>query len=430
MDAELEVVNRKLLAISWAMPPLVYPRAIQVSRSLKALSCRGWSLDVVAVDALGRDERRDDGFAALYQQFYRLHPVDLTGAVAWASQWWKRYSILSRLFPAIDAATWAWSKLAYRQSVALIESLAPEAFITFAQPWSDHLIGMAVKARFPSLPWIAHFSDPWVDSPYIQGQNTNVPKEWYRQEHDVIRQANAVVFVNEKSARLVMSKYPADWRKKVYVVPHGFDRDLLTSVSVPSRRAGRMKFVYTGSMFAGLRDPLKLLDAIAKLKEMVEPDLLPNFEFVGSADARYAQYANELKIEQVVQFVGPTNYLESLQAASEADILIVIDTNTPDSVFFPSKVVDYLMFGKPILALTPSGGATADVLEPLGHICVDSDNPAAIAAAIKRIMTDIAKIRAIVQDCQEAAATYRIANTTRQLELAIEGAIRQGRPIA
>ncbi len=280
------------------------------------------------------------------------------------------------------------------------------------------------------MPWIAHFSDPWVDSPYVKDTGQIVLKTWARQEHEIISKADAVLFVNERTARVVMSKYPAEWKHKVGIVPHGFDSDLLSSLAPPAAKTA-LKFVYTGSMFEGLRDPFRLLEAIAIVKEMVAPALVPTFEFVGSSDARYPARARELGIDGITKFVARTSYLKSLQIASDADILVVIDTNTPGSVFFPSKVVDYLMFGKPVLALTAEGGATSEVLEPLGHVCVDASDPPLIAEAIARMVQQYRDICTVVGDRRSLADQYHISNTTNFFEKAIDGAIeRLRRPVA
>src|SRR6185437_16912748 len=103
----------------------------------------------------------------------------------------------------------------------LIKLKHPQALITFAQPWVDHLIGLSIKHRFPSLPWVAHFSDPWTDGPYAKSGNPELLGEWRLQERKVIEAADEVVFVNDRTAHLVMSKYPAAWRRKVCSVPHG-----------------------------------------------------------------------------------------------------------------------------------------------------------------------------------------------------------------
>ena len=66
--------------------------------------------------------------------------------------------------------------------------------------------------------------------------------------------------------------------------------------------------------------------------------------------------------------------LTSLALMKNADYLFLIDAAVPSnrqSVFFPSKLAEYLGSGKPIVGLTPKQGATARILRELGHHAVD-----------------------------------------------------------
>ena len=97
-------------------------------------------------------------------------------------------------------------------------------------------IGLRVR-RATGLPWVAHFSDPWTDSPYLRGARWQ-QRLWKRLEADVVQDADALVFVNAQTAERVMRKYPDAWRRKAHVVPHGFDpRETLVPTPAATRRA-------------------------------------------------------------------------------------------------------------------------------------------------------------------------------------------------
>jgi len=425
LDVSMVDVKRHLLAISWAMPPLVYPRAIQVSRSLKELSRRGWAIDVIALDAGSNPGgTRDALFADCYSKFYQLNSIDIQDIHRMAARHWKIRGFLERRFAQFNPSDWAWKRRARSKAVDLIKLKHPQALITFAQPWVDHLIGLSIKHRFPSLPWVAHFSDPWTDGPYAKSGNPELLGEWRLQERKVIEAADEVVFVNDRTAHLVMSKYPAAWRRKVCSVPHGLDPELLEFISPRARQSERPRLVYTGSMFEGLRDPTQVLKAISCLKSMIPWERMPIIEFVGSGGAQYGKCSKELGIEELVRFSERTTYLEALQIASESDVLLLIDTNMENSVFLPSKVADYLMLGKPIFALAPRNGATTDILRPLGHTCIDSNDPSVIARALADILSmQVPSSVGVRQPRIAPAHDYHISNTTDRLEAAINAAI-------
>ena len=420
----MAVTGRRLLAVSWCMPPQVYPRAIQVSRTLKQMAQKGWCIDVVANKPGSISEAvNDDAFAAHYAEFYRIHEVGTRDYTKHTKSAFAR--VISRvkgyLIPKYDDLVADWRADAEAKALGLIRQHSPDALVTFAQPWVDHLIGLRVKARYRKLPWVAHFSDPWVDSLYSQGENRRLLRMWRRQEKSVVKAADVLVFVTERTADLVMKKYPAEWRKKVYVVPHGYDLGLLRELSQEQSTTvkHRRQFVYTGN-FYGKRNPLPFLSALGKIRRERPQFVLPNIRFVGHSESEYAARAHKLGIKDLVEFVPNVGYLDALNAAANADVLLSLDADTENSVFFPSKLVDYLMFGKPILAVTPPNGATADILRPLGHFSVAPSDVDAIAKAIIAML-----------DQWDSAgwsfrppAEYNISKTAAKFEGAVEAAIK------
>ena len=68
-----------------------------------------------------------------------------------------------------------------------------------------------------------------------------------------------------------------------------------------------------------------------------------------------------------------------------ADGLLVIDAPAKKSVFLPSKLIDYLGAGRPILGLT-SPGTSANLINQLGGWVASPDDVEAVAAAIKTFL--------------------------------------------
>ena len=210
---------RRLLAISWDMPPLSGPRAVQVSRTLKHLVPLGWESSVVCFRPRSRRYNQDHDLAA------RLRPPDGVTLVPVPSLEERFvFRALWRVCPPIKRLPdekWVWIGPASRAARHLAAAQQFNVLVSYAQPWSDHLIGLRVH-RTTGLPWVAHFSDPWTDSPYVRGRRWQW-RIWRRMEADVVREADALVFVNQQTADRVMEKYPDGWSRKSFVVPHAFD---------------------------------------------------------------------------------------------------------------------------------------------------------------------------------------------------------------
>ena len=310
----------QLLAVSWEMPPLSGPRAVQVTRSLCHLGALGWHSRVVC---FGPQSTR-------YQQDYNVSPeADSGGAVRLirvpSPEEWFVVRALWRVCPPLkqlpdEKRVWIGRALAASRR-ALAEQPA-DLLVSFAQPWSDHLVGLQLH-RETQLPWVAHFSDPWVDCPYNSGA------AWQRRitsrmERDVVAEATRLVFVNEQTADRVMAKYPAAWRTRARVVPQGFDARTAPRADLP-RQPGPLRIVYTGRFYDGVRTPDAFLAALVLLLRQASMAGRIRVEFVGGAMAAYERQAAQLGLAGVVTFSGRRSPKAAMTAAATADLLLVID---------------------------------------------------------------------------------------------------------
>src|SRR5262245_46220657 len=253
-------MTRRLLAISWDMPPLSGPRAVQVSRTLKHLVPLGWQSSVVCFGPRSGRYNQDRQLASRLRA-----PEGVTLVPVPSAEERFFFRALWRVAPPLKLLPdekWVWIRAASSAAVHLAQAIHFDVLVSFGQPWSDHLIGQRVH-RQTGLPWVAHFSDPWVDSPYLRGRRWQ-QKIWRRMEEDVIGQADALIFTNSQTANRVMSKYPAEWRGKAHVIPHGYD----PADAVPDASSGdrvRLTIVHTGRFYQGIRTPEPLLHALASL---------------------------------------------------------------------------------------------------------------------------------------------------------------------
>ena len=402
---------KRLLAVSWEMPPMYGPRATQVSRLLGELGPLGWQMTAICLAPRPGGRHWFDGAIAPPKGVELLRVP--------SPEEWMAVRVGWRLAPWLrdyPDSTRVWVSGATRTALG---AAAPGAFtglITFAQPWSDHLVGLRVH-RATKLPWVAHFSDPWADSPYATARQRSI---WRRMEEDVIREASAVVFVTEETVELTMAKYPDAWRQKVAVVPHGFDH--LVKRAPPRSRDPRrpMRLIHTGRFYSGVRTPIALLRALAELNQREPMAGSLEVTFVGPHTTEFERDAAALGVDSLVHFQGRVSPAEAATAAADADVLLVIDAPSAasdvPSVFLPSKLIDFLPFRKPILGITPHSGASERVLRRLGCPTVSPTDAAAIAAAIadlvRRWRDGTLDVAASFDD---VAAEYDVRRTARLL---------------
>jgi len=419
---------------------MLFPRAIQVSRLLRQLSQSGWRCSVVCLKPSVEVEGgvNDVELASYYSGSYLPVPVDMTDPPAehpfrQRSLWRRQREPKITLDPTVAA----WVDRASEAVRSCVRAGGADVLLTFAQPWSDHMVGLRLRARLWRLPWIAHFSDPWVDSPYFTRATEEERAVERRLEAQVVRWADALVFVTERTADLVMAKYPARYRSKVHVLPHGFDREMLNAAiggdgAVQEREPGGLRIVFTGQLLQGMRTPDALLRALHELRAAGSVDgSTLEVVFVGLTPPDTVHLVESLGLGDTVRFVPRVAYFQSLREAARADVLLLIDASSQNSVFLPSKFVDYLMLGRPILGITPRSGAVGDVMDELGYPVVE---PADVPGARKALLDMVGRWRLGTLRPSPAHAAvarrYDIRRTAAQMERVLESVLAQRRGLS
>jgi hypothetical protein len=363
----------KTVFLSCSFLPEQTPRAVQVGRLVRNLASR--PLAVVCA-------QNEKGTAAAPAAVPSDVPVDRI-PLPFAS----RLALMLHRLPIRDRvlvpdAFRAWAAAAARHLLSGRNLSDTDVLVTFGQPMSDHLAGLAVKRR-TGVNWIAHFSDPWVDNPF---RNDGwISRGWnLRLERAVIGEADRVIFTSDETAELVMTKYPAAWRAKVRVLGHAFEPALYPPRAERSP-GSPLVFRHIGH-FYGARSPECLYAAVDRLLAR-RPDLMDTFriEFVGSLGRLIARPAEGTLAARHLVFDRPVGYEESLRLMVESDALLVIDAPAKRSVFLPSKLIEYLGAGPPILAITPPG-TTANLMTRLGGAAIGPEDIEGIGRALEKLI--------------------------------------------
>jgi glycosyltransferase involved in cell wall biosynthesis len=410
---------KRLLGVSWEMPPLTGPRATQVTRTMVALAGLGWLSRTVCFSPHSNRYQQDDDV-----RIEQLSGGAATLIPVRSPEEWFLVRALWRVLPPLKKfpdEKRVWMPGALRAARAALDAEPADVVVTFGQPWTDHLIGLTLK-RERGLPWVAHFSDPWVDSPYFRAGSIarNRSMQW---ERDVIANADRVVFVSSYTRDRMMARYPAEWRAKTTVITQGFD-DRARAIETPATEGRPVRLVYTGRFYDGIRSPEPLLHALDRVNR--ETPLAGRLEviFVGGATDEYARLAASLTLGRIVTFTGRVSPNEALDAAARADVLLLIDAPSPSgpSLFLPSKLVDYLPMRRPIVGLTPAAGPSADLLNELGYPVIDPSDEAAIARLVTGLLEPSSATLRLSPNHDAVAHRYRIGEVAKAFAVVLDEA--------
>lgn len=371
----------ELLAVSFIFTPTATPRALQVARLLKHLRLSSTLICADDTAATGDPTIEPDAEAAL-RSCVRV-PFSVKGWRRQVDRVAGRFQLPVWNRVPDRYSWWKWGALRAIAEQVQKKGYQPDAIVTFGQPMSDHLLGLQLKQIY-GLPWLAHFSDPWVDNPF--NRYDSLTRRINRAlERNVIQAADRVIFTSQETVDLVMAKYPAEWKTKVRVLPHSFEPSM--NLEAASEESPQIIVRHTGE-FYGRRTPKPLIETL-RLILSDDPRLLDGvcFELIGDIDP--TTLAN-LRIEELprglVRFRPPVSYQESCSLSAAADGLVMIDAPAAKSVFLPSKLIEYVGVARPILGITPPGAA-ANLIKELGGWVADPSSPEDVKTTVVEFLS-------------------------------------------
>ena len=283
---------------------------------------------------------------------------------------WGRLSALPHLLRGCTVEEKGWVRAVARRAAKLGPFDVLHSRLNSA---ASHLAALEVLKRI-ELPWCAYFSDPWPHHLYPEPYRFTVgPLSRRRLELSLdamLRRADSLVFPSDRLRDWLLSGRRERFRSKSFVAPH------LGEEGAPSPSSnGHLHIRHAGFLMKERRiEPL--LAALERLRPEVRNDL--RVEFAG-------RYAIQPEASGVVSFV-PSMPPDSVRAwMAGADVALLVEAALTEGIFFPSKLSDYLAGGRPILALSPRRGVTADLLASGGGVLVEPDDEAGIAAALERL---------------------------------------------
>jgi len=286
---------------------------------------------------------------------------------------WAYKSIWKNLFFPDDACVWYFP--AMRKMRQLLDNERFDAVITVSLPFTGHLIGLstlptalslrkglAVHGSYdPSPFWLADIGDPFS----FQAKSPNNPLFYQKKnrhlERRILEAADAVTVTTEATLRKYREQYGEKAVEKMIVVPPLLSASTITpppprlrrinnpAITPPPPRPRRInKMGYFGALYAPTRTPDAFLDLLSKTFAL-RPDLRGRLEihFYGEI---FPEFFEKLNAEPCIRLHGLCSREVVRAAMQEMDILLNIGNTTDFQL--PSKAVDYLAGGKPVLNLS------------------------------------------------------------------------------
>jgi glycosyltransferase involved in cell wall biosynthesis len=395
-----------VIIVTFSYHPVCNARSFRWTAIAGELARRGWRVVVVTAwrPGLSREEARDGveirRVGSPWLEALRAQAGGLRtrgdGAPA-------RSGSLSGFI--LRAGVRAWQALAwpdtsctwYRPALAALDAVrlrTPGAVLVSVTPsFTAAIVALRLARRDPSLRWILDMGDPFslaVESPPNNFRIHAGLNRWA--ERAIARRADAVAFTNETMLARHCAEFGLDPRRAVCIPPL---LDPSMDGAAPARRgceaASPLTLVYVGTLYRSLRRPDFLLELFARLSML--PDL-PSLElhFYGDVGECAGSFVPYLEAGHRVLLHGTVPRATALAAVREAGILV--DLGNRNAAQLPSKLVEYLASGRPIIELSGARDAAArSLLQGQPGVLVLEAVGAPDEAAVRSVAQFIARMQ-------------------------------------
>jgi len=238
-----------------------------------------------------------------------------------------------------------------------------DAIITTGPPHSMHLIGMGLKKNFPSLPWVADFRDPWTNIDFYKDLNLTwlADKIHHKLEREVLQKADTVLVVS----RGMEEEFALMKPKKLRVITNGYDE---SDVQVGTLTLdGRFSISHIGTLNAA-RNPRivwKVLSEICAENVDFKKDL--QIQLVGKVDFSVLEDIQSYGLQEQLLKIDYLSHSEAIAKQNSSQVLMLLINQSGNAKgILTGKFFEYLAAKRPILAVGPTDGDAAVVLNETG----------------------------------------------------------------
>ena len=253
--------------------------------------------------------------------------------------------------------------------------------MTRSQFHSTHLLGLFLKKKY-GIKWLAHFSDPWYKNPVQRKVPIfdSLSRYWQRK---VLKNTDLNTFPLNNLMNFFNNQTSINIKKKSIIVPHSL-------VDFKNNKKLSKPFVirYFGKIYAGrkIKNTLIALSNIIKKYKRLKVEFFVDQDF-------FDNYKNLIDNFDKIKFLKYLEFNEYFKKLNKSSILILIDVDEEyGSLFFQSKLVDYLQAQRPILHIGRSKTYNKKIImENNGISCLN--DPIQIYNSIEYIITNIEKFK-------------------------------------
>jgi glycosyltransferase involved in cell wall biosynthesis len=296
-----------------------------------------------------------------------------------------------------------------------------DAVISTGPPHSMHLIAMGLKKKFPTLPWIADFRDPWTNIDFYKDLKLTIwaDKKHKRLEREVLQTANTVITVGKTLGEELVSL----GAKKMVVIPNGFDESDLPKEEQKPSLDSKFTIAHIGSMNKA-RNPAILWQALSELvNENNEFSKELSIKLVGKVDYLVQQQLKAFQLDTYLNKIDYIPHSEVIVEQQKSHVLLLVVNDAPNAKgILTGKIFEYLAAQRPIVAIAPKDGDLAEVLQKTETGVVFEDHTTQVDS-LKSHILELFQNRHLPYIANQNFMQFSRRNLTKELAEVVRGVV-------
>ncbi len=244
------------------------------------------------------------------------------------------------------AFSWYFPALNKASQLMEVENYGTVISVSF--PFTGHLVGLSLKKKFSDFFWLVDVGDPFSWLEELQTNNFRLFKKINIFAEKMVFEAADAITVTAK----------ATWERYLELFSFASSKTTVIPHVIPHRRnskpsplfwddSSKIRLVFVGTLYRKVRSPDFLLRLFLELQKTELKDNIELHFFGNINDCWDCFEGHELLLNETIFIHGLVKPNQAQQVLTEASILVNIGNETPYQL--PSKVVDYISTGKPVL---------------------------------------------------------------------------------
>lgn len=330
----------------------------------------------------------------------------------------KMFAIIKKIgFPDVyyipDTEYFSWCPFAFKEIIKNSRKHRYTYIHSISSPQSTHLLAKSLKQRL-NIPWVAQFDDPWHDASGRKYKTKYFSNYDLKLEKEIAEYADLIIHSNEVIRDIWIERYGDIVKDKIVILPFNFNIQNLPEV-LPIPETSTLEISHIGHIYS-TRSAMTIFNAMKSLLEE-NPGILAkiHLNFIGDIHSEEKVYVKEQGLSKYVSFWDtiPPEDLEAYYQKSHAFLLI--DVNIVKSPNYPSKLMMYYYYQRPIIGITNPGSQLVREMEQTGNHYVYYGQDDKLANILKDLVLNYKKYLHFDHNCWKRHTVDNVHNLYYQL---------------